>query len=61
MDATPILVPEPDPAEDAHTISRKGARMPQVEVITRGVSIGVQTGPLIGVQKGPRLGSGLCR
>jgi transposase len=36
MDATPILVPEPDPAEDAHTISRKGARMPQVEVITRG-------------------------
>src|SRR6202161_2509018 len=36
MEATPILVPEPDPAEDAHTISRKGARMPQVEVITRG-------------------------
>ena len=36
MDATPIMVPEPDPAEDAHTISRKGARMPQVEVITRG-------------------------
>ena len=36
MDATPILVPEPDPAEDAHTIGRKGARMPQVEVITRG-------------------------
>jgi transposase len=36
MDATPILVPEPDPAEDAHTISRKGARIPQVEVITRG-------------------------
>src|SRR6201989_1809857 len=36
MDATPILVPEPDPAEDAHTISRKGTRMPQVEVITRG-------------------------
>jgi transposase len=36
MDATPILVPEPGPAEDAHTIGRKGARMPQVEVITRG-------------------------
>ena len=36
MDATPILVPEPDPAEDAHTISRKGTRMSQVEVITRG-------------------------
>src|SRR3978361_1836181 len=36
MDATPILVPEPDPAEDAHTISCKGARMPQVEVIPRG-------------------------
>ena len=36
MDATPIMVPEPDPAEDAHTINRKGARMPQVEVITRG-------------------------
>jgi transposase len=36
MDATPTLVPEPDPAEDARTIGRKGARMPQVEVITRG-------------------------
>ena len=36
MDATPILVPEPDPAEDTHTIGRKGARMPHVEVITRG-------------------------
>jgi transposase len=36
MDATPIMVPDPDSAEDAHTISRKGARMPQVEVITRG-------------------------
>src|SRR4051794_26645678 len=35
MDATPILVPEPGPAEDAHTTGRKGARMPQVEVITR--------------------------
>lgn len=38
MDATPILVPEPDPAEDAHTISRKGTRMPQVEVISAGTS-----------------------
>ena len=36
MDATPTLVPEPDPAEDARTIGRKGSRMPQVEVITRG-------------------------
>nr|WP_294502920.1 transposase [uncultured Rhodopila sp.] len=36
MDATPILVPEADPAEDARTIGRKGARTPQVEVITRG-------------------------
>src|SRR5947209_20309844 len=36
MDATPNLVPEPDPAEDALTIGRKGVRMPQVEVITRG-------------------------
>jgi transposase len=36
MDATPTLVSEPDPAEDAHTIGRKGARMPQVEVMTRG-------------------------
>src|ERR1700759_3275334 len=36
MDATPILVPGPDPVEDAHTISRKSARMPRVEVITRG-------------------------
>ena len=36
MDATPILVPDSGPAEDAHTIGRKGARMPQVEVITRG-------------------------
>jgi transposase len=36
MDATPILVPRPDPAEDAHTIGRKGARLPRVEVITRG-------------------------
>src|ERR1700750_2653454 len=36
MDATPILVPEPDPAEDAHTMSRTRARMPQGEVITRG-------------------------
>ena len=36
MDATPTLVPESDPAEDARTIGRKGARMRQVEVITRG-------------------------
>src|SRR5208282_6706457 len=37
MDAMPILVPEADlSTEDAHTIGRKGARMPQVEVITRG-------------------------
>ena len=36
MDATPTLVPEPDPAEDTRTIDRKGARMPRVEVITRG-------------------------
>ena len=36
MDATPILVPDSGPAEDAHTIGRKGARIPQVEVITRG-------------------------
>lgn len=36
MDATPTLVPEPDPAEDARTIGRKGVRIPQVEVITRG-------------------------
>ena len=36
MDATPILVPDSAPAEDAHTIGRKGARMPLVEVITRG-------------------------
>ncbi len=36
MDATPTLAPELDPAEDARTIGRKGARMPQVEVITRG-------------------------
>jgi transposase len=36
MDATPILVPGPDPVEDGHTIGRKGARMPRVEVITRG-------------------------
>ena len=36
MDATPILVPDSAPAEDAHTIGRKGGRMPQVEVITRG-------------------------
>jgi transposase len=36
MDAPPNLVPEPGPAEDTHTIDRKGVRMPQVEVITRG-------------------------
>jgi transposase len=36
MDATPTLAPEPDPAEDARTIGRKGALMPQVEVIPRG-------------------------
>ena len=36
MDATPTLAPEPDPAEDARTIGHKGARLPQVEVITRG-------------------------
>jgi transposase len=36
MDATPNLVPEPDPAEDVLTIGREGARMPRVEVITRG-------------------------
>src|ERR1700722_16655363 len=36
MDATPTLVPEPDPAEDTRTIGRKGARMPRVEVISRG-------------------------
>jgi transposase len=36
MDATPILVSDPDPVEDARTIGRKGARMPAVEVITRG-------------------------
>ena len=36
MDATPILVPDSAPAEDARTIGRKGARMPQVEIITRG-------------------------
>ena len=36
MDATPTLAPELDPAEDARTIGRKGARMPQVEIITRG-------------------------
>jgi transposase len=29
-------MPEPDPAEDTRTIGRKGARMPRVEVITRG-------------------------
>src|SRR6201986_2897975 len=37
MDAMPILGPEADlSTEDAHTIGRKGARMPQVEVIPRG-------------------------
>ena len=36
MDATPTLVPEPDLAENTRTIGRKGARMPRVEVITRG-------------------------
>jgi hypothetical protein len=36
MDAMPTLVPEPDPAEDARTISLKGARIPRIEVITRG-------------------------
>jgi hypothetical protein len=35
MDATPPLVPEPDPAEDAHTIGRKGARMGWIKVIAR--------------------------
>ena len=36
MDATPPLVPEPDPVEDTRTIDRKGARMGRIEVITRG-------------------------
>jgi transposase len=36
MDATPSLDSEPDPAEDARTIGRKGARSPRIEVITRG-------------------------
>lgn len=36
MDAPSIIVPGPYAAEDAHTISRKGARMPRVELITRG-------------------------
>src|SRR6201992_1288112 len=36
MDATPTLVPEPDLAENTRTIGRKSARMPRVEVITRG-------------------------
>jgi transposase len=36
MDAPPTLDAEPDPAEDAHTIGRKGARMPRIEVITHG-------------------------
>jgi transposase len=36
MDATSPPVPEPAPTEDALTIGRKGARMPRVEVITRG-------------------------
>ena len=35
MDATPTLDAEPDPAEDARTIGRKGARIPRIEVITR--------------------------
>src|SRR3978361_725925 len=36
MDATPSLDAEPDPTEDARTIGRKGARVPRIEVITRG-------------------------
>jgi transposase len=36
MDAPPTLDSEPDPAEDARTIDRKGARSPRIEVITRG-------------------------
>ena len=36
MDATPSLDAEPDPVEDARTIGRKGARLPRIEVITRG-------------------------
>jgi transposase len=36
MDATPTLDAEPDPTEDARTIGRKGARVPRIEVITRG-------------------------
>lgn len=36
MDAMPTLDAERDPAEDARTIGRKGARMPRIEVITRG-------------------------
>ena len=36
MDAMPTLDAEPEPAEDAHTIGRKGARLPRIEVITRG-------------------------
>ena len=35
MDATPTSDAEPDPAEDARTIGRKGARIPRIEVITR--------------------------
>jgi transposase len=36
MDAAPSLDAEPNPAEDARTIGRKGARIPRIEVITRG-------------------------
>ena len=35
MDVTPTLNAEPDPAEDARTIGRKGVHMPRIEVITR--------------------------
>jgi transposase len=36
MDGRPLKVPDPERAEDAHTIDRKGVRMARLEVITRG-------------------------